>query len=315
MTIFEKTYTHTTNSRKHIGSNGRKPQNISVDDCLNSKSTKTYLLKSLLIDKYDLSDSIERLKITSILTDSLQSMETKLKKRKIEQIQAHNNCISMEPPKFIPIKINNPCGNVKIKDVDDDDVFNPCNCDPNQPDPCGPKSSCLNRVLMFECDPELCPAGDKCNNQQFKKQLYPTLTPFLTRNRGWGLKTLDIIKKGTFIIEYVGDLLDREEFNKRMEAIIKERNENHYFFHISNSRIIDAGSRGNLSRFMNHSCDPNCEAYKWVIKGETRVGIFALHDISVGTELVFDYNFQNVKGVTKMPCQCGADKCSKFIGV
>ncbi|VVC46251.1 Post-SET domain,AWS domain,PWWP domain,SET domain [Cinara cedri] len=314
MTIFEKTYTRTTNSRKHIGSNGSKPQNMSVDSCINSKSTKTYPLKSSLMNKYDLSDSIEKPKVTSTLTDSLKSMETKLKKRKIADIQAHNNYISMEPSKFLPIKFNNPCGNVKIKDIGDD-VFNPCNCNPNQSDPCGPNSGCLNRLLMFECDPELCPAGDKCNNQQFKKQLCPTVTPFLTKNRGWGLKTLDIIKKESFIIEYVGDLLDGEEFNKRMNILIKKRNENHYFFHINNSRIIDAGSKGNFSRFMNHSCEPNCESYKWIVNGETRVGFFALHDIAAGSELVFNYNFQNVKGVTKIPCQCGAAKCSKFIGV
>lgn len=55
-------------------------------------------------------------------------------------------------------------------------------------------------MLMFECQPQLCPAGDKCNNQRFEKTLYPAMVPFLTKGRGWGLKTLENIKQGIYII-------------------------------------------------------------------------------------------------------------------
>lgn len=47
-------------------------------------------------------------------------------------------------------------------------------------------------------------------------------------------------------------------------------------------RIIDAGPKGNYSRFMNHSCQPNCETQKWTVNGDTRVGLFAVRDIPVG---------------------------------
>lgn len=47
-------------------------------------------------------------------------------------------------------------------------------------------------------------------------------------------------------------------------------------------RIIDAGPKGNYSRFMNHSCEPNCETQKWTVNGDIRVGLFALHDIPAG---------------------------------
>jgi SET domain-containing protein len=47
-------------------------------------------------------------------------------------------------------------------------------------------------------------------------------------------------------------------------------------------RIIDAGPKGNLSRFMNHSCDPNLETQKWNVNGDVRVGLFALKDIKAG---------------------------------
>lgn len=47
-------------------------------------------------------------------------------------------------------------------------------------------------------------------------------------------------------------------------------------------RIIDAGPKGNYSRFMNHSCQPNCETQKWTVNGDTRVGLFAVCDIPAG---------------------------------
>lgn len=47
-------------------------------------------------------------------------------------------------------------------------------------------------------------------------------------------------------------------------------------------RVIDAGPKGNLSRFMNHSCAPNCETQKWTANGDVRVGLFAIYDILAG---------------------------------
>jgi SET domain-containing protein len=44
-------------------------------------------------------------------------------------------------------------------------------------------------------------------------------------------------------------------------------------------RVIDAGPKGNLSRYMNHSCDPNCETQRWHVNGDVRIGLFALVDI------------------------------------
>lgn len=49
---------------------------------------------------------------------------------------------------------------------------------------------------MVECNPLICPAGDRCNNQLFEKRQYPNLMPYHTEGRGWGLKTLEDLKKG-----------------------------------------------------------------------------------------------------------------------
>ena len=56
--------------------------------------------------------------------------------------------------------------------------------------------------------------------------------------------------------------------------------------------MLDATAKGGLGRYLNHSCGPNCETQYWMVRGETRVGIFAKDDIKKGTELCYDYNLQ-----------------------
>ena len=63
-----------------------------------------------------------------------------------------------------------------------------------------------------------------------------------------------------------------------------------YFLTLDSKRSIDAGPKANTARFMNHSCDPNCEAQKWIVDGDYRIGLFAKHDIKANTELTFNYS-------------------------
>ena len=59
--------------------------------------------------------------------------------------------------------------------------------------------------------------------------------------------------------------------------------------------IIDAGTRGSICRFVNHSCDPNCRIEKWMVGNEPRMALFAgEHGIMTGEELTYDYNFECV---------------------
>lgn len=220
---------------------------------------------------------------------------------------------SMKPPKYVKILSNRFYGNVnKIQDSKEN-VATTCDCDPSKPNPCGPESDCINRLLMVECNPQVCPAGENCCNQNFEKKNYPNLVPYKTQTRGWGLKTLDPIPKGGFIIEYVGEMIDEEEYRKRMATMQQNKDENFYFLTIDKDRMLDAGPKGNVARFMNHSCDPNCETQKWTVNGDTRVGLFALEDIKAGTELVFNYNLETI-GNTKVECKCGASNCAGYIG-
>lgn len=82
---------------------------------------------------------------------------------------------------------------------------------------------------------------------------------------------------------------------------------------ISSNEVIDPTFKGNMARFINHSCDPNCITQKWNVLGETCVGIFAIRDIPENYELTFDYQFDSFKTpLTK--CLCGAGNCKGYLG-
>ena len=63
-------------------------------------------------------------------------------------------------------------------------------------------------------------------------------------------------------MEYVGELLDFEEFVRRTRQYSKEGTRHHYFMALNADEVIDATLKGSISRFINHSCDPNCETQK-----------------------------------------------------
>ncbi|XP_048264337.1 histone-lysine N-methyltransferase NSD2 isoform X3 [Bombus terrestris] len=217
----------------------------------------------------------------------------------------------LKPPHYVKLKMNKPVGNVKPAEVES---IVACDCDAEWENPCAPGTDCLNRILLVECSPGICPAGAKCKNQAFVQRQYPAMEPFHTVGRGWGLRSLEHIKAGQFVIEYVGEVIDEAEYKRRLHRKKELKNENFYFLTIDNNRMIDAEPKGNLSRFMNHSCSPNCETQKWTVNGDTRIGLFALCDIECGEELTFNYNLA-CDGETRKPCLCGASNCSGFIGL
>lgn len=117
------------------------------------------------------------------------------------------------------------------------------------------------------------------------------------------------IARGTRIIEYVGERVSHAEADRRYAD--RDLTDNHTFLFIVDNRIvIDAGVGGNAARFINHSCEPNCET---VIE-ERRVFIYALRAIKPGDELAYDYLIQREKddppGIEEIfRCRCGAPKC------
>ncbi|KAM4547278.1 uncharacterized protein nsd1b isoform 2-T3 [Fundulus diaphanus] len=218
-----------------------------------------------------------------------------------------------KPPPYKHIKVNRPIGKVQIFTADLSEIPR-CNCKATDESPCGMDSECINRMLLYECHPQVCPAGERCLNQAFTKRQYSQVEIFRTLSRGWGLRCVHDIKKGQFVTEYVGEVIGEEECRSRIRHAQENDICNFYMLTLDKDRIIDAGPKGNEARFMNHSCQPNCETQKWTVSGDTRVGLFALVDITAGTELTFNYNLECL-GNGKTVCKCGSPNCSGFLGV
>ncbi|CAJ0951370.1 unnamed protein product [Ranitomeya imitator] len=250
--------------------------------------------------------------IGKVFKNALQEAEERFieiqSQRKAKETQENER----KPPPYKHIKINKPYGKVQVYTADISEIPK-CNCKPTSYKPCGLDSECLNRMLMYECHPQVCPAGDKCQNQNFTKRLYPETKIIKTEGKGWGLIATRDIKKGEFVNEYIGELIDEEECMARIRRAQENDIMHFYMLTIDKDRIIDAGPKGNFSRFMNHSCQPNCETQKWTVNGDTRVGLLAVRDIPAGEELTFNYNLDCL-GNEKTVCRCGAPNCSGFLG-
>jgi len=80
---------------------------------------------------------------------------------------------------------------------------------------------------------------------------------------------------------------------------------------ISSKEVIDPTIKGNMARFINHSCSPNCITEKWHVLGETCVGIFSIRDIYEDEELNFDYKFDAYK-TPLTRCLCGSQNCKGY---
>jgi len=137
----------------------------------------------------------------------------------------------------------------------------------------------------------------------------PLLKVRKSRVHGLGVFAARKIRKGTRIIEYVGDRISHEEADARYE--VKDEWDNHTFLYIVDKKtVIDAGVGGNEARFINHSCDGNCET---IIEAK-RLYIESRRTIQPGEELCYDYQIQredsdpaNVDEV--YACRCGSASC------
>ncbi|KAF5467906.1 hypothetical protein F2P56_012110 [Juglans regia] len=189
-----------------------------------------------------------------------------------------------------------------------------CHCKPSPKGLLGCGDECLNRVLNIECVQGTCPCGELCSNQQFQKQRYAKLEWFRSGKKGYGLKLVEDISKGQFLIEYVGEVLDMLAYEARQKDYAFKGHRHFYFMTLNGSEVIDACAKGNLGRFINHSCDPNCRTEKWMVNGEICIGLFALRDIKKDEEVTFDYNYVRVFGAAAKKCYCGAPQCRGYIG-
>ncbi len=126
---------------------------------------------------------------------------------------------------------------------------------------------------------------------------------------GKGAFAIRPIRKGKRIIEYTGERISHPVADARYDD--ESMQEHHTFlFSVTSRTVIDASRGGNEARFINHSCDPNCDTE--IEKG--RVYIYALRDIPVGEELHYDYAYERSGDETsederRYKCLCGTAKC------
>ena len=132
---------------------------------------------------------------------------------------------------------------------------------------------------------------------------------------GHGIVATKNIKKGTQIIEYIGEKVLKSEGNKRSEKRIKKylnskKTGSVYIFELNKKYDIDGSPSYNKARYINHSCNPNCEVD--IVKN--RIWISSIKGIKKGDELTYDYGYEfNKDDYKDHVCKCGSDQCIGYI--
>ncbi|CAL8365733.1 unnamed protein product [Arctogadus glacialis] len=163
--------------------------------------------------------------------------------------------------------------------------------------------------LIFECN-LACSCFRSCKNRVVQAGIKVRLQLYRTEKMGWGVRALQDIPQGSFICEYVGELIS--------DAEADVREDDSYLFDLDNKDgevyCIDARYYGNISRFINHLCDPNLIPVRVFMLHQDlrfpRIAFFSSRDIHNGQELGFDYGdrFWDIKS-KYFTCQCGSEKC------
>ncbi|KAK1293455.1 Histone-lysine N-methyltransferase ASHR3 [Acorus calamus] len=150
---------------------------------------------------------------------------------------------------------------------------------------------CVCRGQSISCS-KACSCSDSCTNRPFRREKKVKIVK--TRLCGWGVKAAESIKKGDFVIEYIGEVINDALCEQRLWDMKHRGDQNFYMCEIRKDFTIDATFKGNASRFLNHSCNPNCKLEKWQVDGETRVGVFAAQAIEAGEQLTYDYRYWRI---------------------
>jgi uncharacterized protein len=140
----------------------------------------------------------------------------------------------------------------------------------------------------------------------------PRKQPFEVRPssvQGLGAFATRRIRKGARVAEYTGERIPTSVADTRYDDDAMARHHT-FLFSVDDDMVIDAAVNGGDARFINHSCDPNCEA----VQVGRRIFIEALRDIPEGAELFYDYSLERDQPVRKAwlklyACKCGAARC------
>ncbi|KAK7263045.1 hypothetical protein RJT34_30629 [Clitoria ternatea] len=176
--------------------------------------------------------------------------------------------------------------------------------------------------LVYECN-QMCRCNKTCPNRILQNGIRVKLEVFKTEKKGWAVRAGEAILRGTFVCEYIGEVLDEQEAHNRHKRFGEEHRS--YFYDVNThvndmSRLIEGQAHyfidstrfGNVSRFINNSCSPNLVSYQVLVESmdceREHIGLYANQDIALGEELTYDYHYQLVPGGGS-PCLCGSVKC------
>ncbi|KAG6577657.1 Histone-lysine N-methyltransferase, H3 lysine-9 specific SUVH6, partial [Cucurbita argyrosperma subsp. sororia] len=200
------------------------------------------------------------------------------------------------------------------------------------------------KSLVYECGPS-CKCPPSCHNRVGQRGIKFQLEVFKTKSRGWGVRSLNSIPSGSFICEYVGELLEDKEAEQRtgndeylfdignnfsdnslwdgLSTLLPDTQANACDIVEDGSFTIDAANYGNIGRFINHSCSPNLYAQNVLYDHEDKriphIMFFAAENIPPLQELSYHYNYMidqvrdSDGNVKKKRCHCGSAECTGWM--
>jgi ankyrin repeat protein len=191
----------------------------------------------------------------------------------------------------------------------------------------GLSSRVLNKknvdFVIMECTETCSCSIYECPNRVVQRGIVHRLAIFKTGYRGWACKTLEKIKKGTFVLEYVGEIITEVEAEQRSTS---NAHRSSYIWSLTpqeneiseTNYAVDADRLGSVARFLNHSCDPNLVAREAFVQHRNmkfpRIAFFARRDIQPQEELTFDYCYQPLTLPGNLfRCHCGAKSCKGIL--
>lgn len=189
---------------------------------------------------------------------------------------------------------------------------------------------------LFECNSQ-CRCSERCANRVVQNGVSIKLRVFRTQRKGLGVKAMETISQNRFVCEYVGEILSPEEAKQRTSALqAADANfimaVNEHYISGREATYIDPRFRGNVGRFINHSCDPNLFlAPVHVDDSYPRVAMFALRTIEAGEELSYNYSgdLSQAESTLETPldsasspllmarktCHCQSVNCRKYLPI
>ncbi|XP_029106167.1 histone-lysine N-methyltransferase SETD1A isoform X2 [Scleropages formosus] len=144
----------------------------------------------------------------------------------------------------------------------------------------------------------------KLNQLKFRKK---KLRFGRSRIHEWGLFAMEPIAADEMVIEYVGQNIRQMVADNREKRYAQEGIGSSYLFRVDHDTIIDATKCGNLARFINHCCTPNCYAKVITIESQKKIVIYSKQPIGINEEITYDYKFPIEEN--KIPCLCGTENC------